>query len=309
MEIKTIIEEVSWKKTAVAIGKFEGLHLGHQKLIRKIVEKQQVGFVPVAFTFAVSPRIYFGQDQGMLFTKEERRRVFESWNLACLMECPFTKELASMEAETFVEDILLDKLHTGYLAVGRDFCFGRERRGNTRLLQNYASQGLFQLEILDKKCEGTREISSTRIREQLKNGQLSDVNRMLGFSFFIEGMVTEGNRLGRTWGIPTANLCVKESKLLPPNGVYFSRVKWKGNYYISITNLGNKPTIGKGYAKGAETYLYDFDGDLYGETICVELLSFHRAEQRFDSLEDLVGRLRLDLEEGRKYFIKYNKDH
>ena len=133
MEIVTQVKEISYEKTAVAIGKFEGLHLGHQKLIKKITGKQQAGYVPVAFTFDVSPRLFFQQENSVIFTQKERSRLFERFGVSCLFVCPFAEEFAEMEAEPFVEEILCKKLHTGYLAVGEDFRFGRERRGDVRL--------------------------------------------------------------------------------------------------------------------------------------------------------------------------------
>ena len=302
MKVMTGISSVEWETCAIAIGKFEGLHAGHHKLIRMINNRQQQGEPSVVFTFDKSPRFFFGQRDGMLFTREERRHVLEQWDLQYLIECPFTKELAGMEAECFVEEILLRKLRVGYLAVGQDFHFGRERQGSVELLQTYAKQGLFTLDIADKEVFNEAPVSSTRVREELAGGNVERVSRMLGYPFFMEGTVVEGNHLGRTWGIPTANILLPEEKLLPPNGVYFARVQVEGEIYNGITNIGHKPTIGNDYAKGAETYLYQFNGDLYGKNIRVELYSFQRPEQKFDSLEALIERLKYDVSCGEAYF-------
>lgn len=298
MEIMTSLEEVSWNKSAITIGKFEGLHIGHQKLIEKIVKKQQAGFLSVAFTFDMSPGEYFGDRREILFTREERRKIFEEWKISCLIECPF-RELAFMQAREFIEQVLVKKLHVAYLAVGKDFGFGKNRAGNIQLLQEYAKQGVFELDIIEKEKTYNLEISSTRIRECLGEGQLEIIKDMLGFPFFLEGVVVKGNQLGRTWGIPTANIMVNHMKLLPPNGVYFSRVILDGKVYKGITNIGNKPTIGQDYAKGAETFIYNFNGDIYGKEIRVELLHFHRGEQKFASLEELIRQLKYDVECGR----------
>lgn len=303
MEIITNVAECSFEKTAVAIGKFEGLHLGHQKLIKKIIEKQPEGFIPVAFTFDVSPRIFFGEGGGILFTREERRSLFAQWQLPCLVEVPFTRELADMEAEVFIEEVLCGCLHAAYLVVGRDFCFGKNRRGDVGMLQAYAAKGFFQLEVVEKETAQGQEISSTQIRKQLQNGSMEAVADMLGFPYFLEGVVVEGNRLGRTWGIPTANIMVNQSKQIPPHGVYFSRV-WVGQEcFAGITNLGNKPTIGEGYQEGAETFLFDFDREIYSEKIRVELLHFLRKEHKFDDLEGLKKQLQEDISKGMAYFV------
>lgn len=301
MRVMTAVPEKWNQKTAVAIGKFEGMHKGHHKLIEKIVEKQRAGFTSVAFTFDISPRIYFKKGQGMLFTAQERRNIFESWGTEVLLEYPF-RGLVDMEPERFVEEILIKALHVGYLAVGRDFCFGLNRRGSVELLGKYAAQGCFELEVIDKVTGGYGETSSTVIREQLAAGKLSVVNQLLYTPFFMEGVVVSGNCLGRTWGIPTANLVPEPEKLLPPNGVYFSRVHLKGRVLNGITNIGHKPSVGENYSRGAETYLYHFAEDIYGKEICVELLHFHRPEQRFESLEALVQQLRKDVELGKNYF-------
>ena len=302
MEILTNIKEAPWKKAAIAIGKFEGLHRGHQKLIQKIVQKKQEGYVSVVFTFDRSPRIYFGRGEGLLFTGSERRSKLAEWELDKLVECPFTKELAAMEPEAFVEEILCKKLHAGYLAVGPDFHFGKDRKGDVGLLARYEAQGLFSVEVVEKERTKEQEVSSTKVRELLAKGDIQTANQMLAFPFFLEGEVVKGNQMGRTWGVPTANVKIDSQKLLPPNGVYFSNVLLSGRNYNAITNIGSKPTIGKGYEKGAETYLYDFEQDIYGEKLRIELLKFQRPEQQFASLEQLVERLKYDVGCGREYF-------
>lgn len=303
MKIMTLSQEATWEKAAVAIGKFEGLHVGHQKLIGKIVEKQRAGYMPVAFTFDISPRLYFEKGKTVLFTREERRFLFDRWNVGCLVECTFDQAFASMEPEQFVEEILCRKLHTGYLVVGPDFCFGKNRRGDVKLLQKYEQQGAFTLEVVEKEQTDDCFVSSTRIRQALMAGSMEEVNEMLGFSYFLFGTVKEGNRLGRTWGIPTANIETDESKQLPPNGVYFTRVCVDGHWYCGITNVGTKPTVGNCYKKGVETYIYDFTDMIYGKEMTVELLHFHREEEKFASEKLLVEQLQRDLDAGKCFFF------
>lgn len=302
MKIMTQIKEVSWEKSAVAIGKFEGLHMGHQQLIKRITKKQRADFMSVAFTFDKSPRAYFGNREGMLFTREERRAVFEEWGIDCLVECPFDEKMASMEAEAFVEEILCKKLHAGYLVVGEDFCFGKGRKGDITLLRKYERQGFFALEIVEKQLEEGMPVSSTRIRKALADGNMTMVSRMLGFPYFLEGKVVEGNKLGRTWSIPTANIMVNHRKLLPPDGVYFSKIEIDHKSYCAITNIGRKPTISDKGEKNAENYIYDFSENIYGKNIKIQLLQFYRPEQKFQSVDRLISRLQQDLQCGEKFF-------
>ena len=226
-----------------------------------------------------------------------------------MIEFPLKKETAATMPEEFIRQILAARMNAAYIAAGEDLTFGYKGMGNKELLIKYAEVCGYEIEIIQKVFYRNREISSTFVREEVEKGDMALVRGLLGRYYSFEGRVREGNRLGRKLGMPTLNLYPPGEKLLPPKGVYYSRVFCDNCMYPGITNIGKKPTVNEDDVVSVETYLYDFDGDLYGETICVELLSFHRAEQRFDSLEDLVGRLRLDLEEGRKYFIKYNKDH
>lgn len=303
MEIMTEIKEASWEKSAVVIGKFEGLHMGHQKLIKRIVEKQRAGYMSVAFTFDKSPRMYFGKGEGELFTKEERRELFEKWGIGCLIECPFDEKMATMEPQVFIEEILIKKLHTAYLVVGTDFCFGKNRKGDVKLLQNYERAGAFSLEIIEKELENKVAVSSTRIRQSLLNGRMEEISAMLGFPYYLHGEVVHGNQLGRTWGIPTANIMVNQMKLLPPAGVYFSSIEIDDKIYCGITNIGTKPTIGENYEKSVENYIYDFSKEIYGKYIKIQLLKFHRPEQKFESIEGLVAQLQRDLQCGKEYFF------
>lgn len=303
MELLTDIRQVPWERAAVSIGKFEGLHVGHHTLLRRLeIAARQKNMSSVVFTFDISPRQYFGQGRGNLFTKEERRNILTAWNLQYLTEYPFTQEFACMCPEQFVEEILIHRLRCGYLTVGENFRFGKERGGDTKLLERYASESAFELEIIGRQTVGNEPVSSTHVRRYLEMGNMECVAEMLGFAFFLEGQVVEGNHLGRSWGIPTANIIPAGNKLLPPKGVYFSRVCVDGKRYYGITNIGNKPTIGNHYANGVETYLYHYEGNLYGRTIRVELMSYHRPEQKFDSKEALIERLRYDISCGETYF-------
>lgn len=283
--------------SAITLGKFDGLHRGHQKLISRIRQLESKGYKSAVFT------LNSRREKGLLLTDEERRNHLERMGISYLIDCPFVTEIAGMAPEEFVKSILVDKLHARRLVVGEDFRFGHNRAGDCRTLQKLQETYGFQVEVVSKESYEGREISSTYVREALAEGNMELVRRLLGYSYYVTGEVLHGRRLGRGLGIPTTNLVPTTRKMLPPNGVYASVTVLDGEEYPGITNIGYKPTVGADF-KGVETYLFDFDKDLYGETIQVKLKKFERPEQRFDSLEELKSTMQKDVAFGREYFYE-----
>lgn len=293
--------------SAVTLGKFEGVHIGHQKLISQILKKRIDGMAPVVFTFDVSPDmlVHSGMKRAgkkTLLTNEERAEFIEGLGVDTLVEYPFTDAFMKMQPEDFIQEILCRRLQAKYIAVGEDFSFGYKRKGNVETLERYSKDNGYVLEVFSKEQSDGKSISSTRIRSILEQGKMEKVNQLLGYDFFVEGIIRKGNQLGRTWGIPTINLLADERKLLPPNGVYFSEVVIDGKVWKGSTNIGYKPTIGKDYKKGIETFLYGCDEELYGRKARVLLKHFHRQEQRFGDRDTLIGQLKSDLKFGEEYF-------
>lgn len=293
--IKHTTEFQTAEETAVSLGKFDGLHQGHRLLIDRILDKKQEGLASLIFTFD------FGE-RPALTLPEERRELLRRRQLDYLVECPFVPALAHMEPEDFVTKILKERLHAKYLAVGTDFRFGYQRRGDYRLLQQMSSSCGFQVEVVEKACWKGREISSTYIREELKLGHMEQVNQLLGYAYSVTGEVLHGRQIGRTLGMPTTNVLPKEQKLLPPNGVYATRTLIAGEVFEGITNIGYKPTVGGETRKGVETYLFDLDRNLYGEIIQVQFYGYERPERRFPSLEALKAQIESDVAWGREFF-------
>lgn len=286
--------------TALTLGKFDGIHKGHQKLLSKVR-----AFAPfmksVVFTFDVNPAIAVSKGEGtILTTNEERKAVVERFGIDYLYECPFTDEIRNMEAADFVRKIVED-LNVRYIAVGTDFGFGHNRQGDYRLLQNMSGQLGFKVEVVDKERYEGREISSTYIREVIAVGDMETAEKLLGYPYTVKGVVGYGRQLGRTIGIPTTNIIPVKDKLLPPNGVYVSKVHIEGETHMGVTNIGVKPTVGDENEKGAETFIFDFDKDVYGKNITIELHKFIRPEKRFDSIGDLKEQMEKDIEFVRKY--------
>lgn len=291
-------------RTAATFGKFDGLHRGHQKLVSYVCEHADEDTWSVACAFDMAQ---FLKDRGIpvenLMTKEERRARLEG-KVDVLIDCPFTKEIYSMEAEEFIRKVLAEQMHIRYIAVGTDFTFGYQKRGNYEMLQKFADQYDFQVEVVPKELYHGMEISSTLIKSKLKEGSMEDVNRMLGYTYSVKGEVLHGRQIGRTIGIPTVNIVPEQVKILPPNGVYAARVLLDGKWYDSITNIGTKPTVKDDLIKGVESFLFDYAGDAYEKDIIVELYTFERPEQKFASLDELKDRMTQDILFGKKYFAK-----
>jgi len=290
------------KPSAVAIGKFDGIHLGHQKLIEMILSESKNGFQSVIFTFDPSPTEFFGGGKvSELTTKEEKRMLFQQMGVDVLIEFPLTNETASMDPKDFVRDILVSKMKTAFIASGKDLSFGAGGLGDSRLLQDMADECGFQVKVIEKVCIADMEISSSLVREEVKQGHMEKIRLLTGSPYSITGIVEHGKKLGRSIGMPTVNLMPQPRKLLPPNGVYYSEVELEQQIYRGITNIGRKPTVSMENRIGVETFLYDFAQDVYGKQITVSLLSFKRPEQKFQSVDELKSQMAKDISEGR-YF-------
>lgn len=293
------------EESAVTLGKFDGIHKGHQKLIQKILEKKALGLKSVVFTFGQMPgTVFLGKKGRTILTKSERQQHLEQMGVDYMIECPFVEQIIHMEPERFIEEILVGQLHAKYIAVGPDFRFGYQRRGDCRLLTELSEVYGYEVEVFEKEKIEEQVISSSYVREQLGQGAMERVSEFLGYPYYVSGTVVHGRRIGRTLGIPTINILPDDEKMLPPNGVYLTRTTVGAEQFYGITNIGVKPTISGEEAKGIETYLFDFDGDLYDQTLVVEFFAFEREERRFDSLESLKMQLQKDVQWGKDYLKK-----
>jgi riboflavin kinase / FMN adenylyltransferase len=289
--------------TTVSLGKFDGLHIGHRVLIDYIISLKKDGYQSVVFTFDIHPyNLFSDREMNLIYTEEEKKYFLEKVGLDVLVSYPFTNKTASMEPEKFIKNILVGKLDAKRIVVGRDFRFGYKRRGDVALLEEMAKQYGYKLVVFDKVKIDHTIVSSSSIREELAKGNMEKTNRMLGQPYGIIGEVIYGNKIGRTLGMPTANILPDKMKLLPPKGVYASKTVIDKKEYLGVTNIGYKPTIGGEIQKGVETYVFDYDGDLYGKCIEVYLYNFERGEIKFNSLEDLKIRMHQDMEYGKAYF-------
>ena len=290
------------QKTAVAIGKFDGIHKGHIQLLSHILRQKERGMLAVVFTFYPSASVFFGQGpKAELTTRYEKRKLFEALGIDILIEFPLNVETAATDPKEFVEKILVRQMHAGYIAAGEDLSFGYKGMGNKELLIKMAESSGYKVQIIDKVYHEDREISSTFVREAVEKGDMVLACELLGRYYSFEGKVEEGNRLGRRLGMPTLNLYPVTEKQLPPKGVYYSRVLYENCTYPGITNIGYKPTVNKTSEISVETYLYDFDRDMYGKQIVTELLQFKRPEQKFENVQELKRQMERDIAEGRQF--------
>lgn len=290
------------KPSAVAIGKFDGIHRGHQSLLQRVLEQKEKGLQAVVFTFDPSPAaLFLGEDIPELTTKREKRKLFGDMGIDMLIEFPLNFTTAATEPEEFVEKILAEQMKTAYIAAGEDLSFGKKGRGDAALLRRMAGKFGYRTEIIEKVCLEGVEISSSYVREVIKIGDMEKAERLIGEAYSVCGVVAHGKKLGRRLGMPTVNLLPEKEKLLPPYGVYFSEVSVGERVYKGTTNIGCKPTVNDEMQAGVETYLYDFAQDIYGREITVRLFSFHRPEKKFDSVEALKKQMASDIAQGRYY--------
>lgn len=284
------------EKTALTIGKFDGLHRGHQELIAKIGELSRLeglksvvcamDFTPVWQVMGIKPEL--------LMTRSERMHCLEG-KVDYLVEAPFIKKLTQMTPEIFARDVIQGIFHAKYVVVGDGFRFGTQRSGDINTLQALGERYGFQTIIIPNLKDGETVISSTVIKSLIKAGDIQQANRLLGYEYGYTGVVEQGNHIGRTLGFPTLNVHPLEGKVLPPFGVYESQVTVSGKQYRGITNIGVKPTVEKNTRILVESFLFDYSGNAYGEEIGVSLRRFKRPEKKFSSLEELKEAIAQDI--------------
>lgn len=287
--------------TVVTLGKFDGLHRGHQKLLKEVFRFRKKGYRAAVFTFETAPgTLMKGKLQTMITTNAERRENLEKAGIDYLVEYPFNQEVAHMPPEEFISHILAGQMKAMAIVTGTDFRFGYQRKGDVELLAKLAKEYDYELVVVGKALDGDREISSTYIREELAAGNIKKANELLGYTYMIHGRVVHGRHLGTTLGFPTVNIEPREQKHLPAFGVYLSKVVIDGKLYNGITNIGRKPTIEGKHPVGVETYIYDLEANLYDKWIEVKLTDFIRPEMKFSGMEELKNRVLADKETGRE---------
>ena len=299
MKYITVIQSYhGTKKTAVTIGKFDGLHRGHQKLVDKIIEYSSDDCESVLCAFDMH--------RDTIMTSRERREHLEG-RIDWLIDCPFTKELRSMEAEVFIRDILSGKLNAAHIVVGRDSAFGHGKRGSVEMLEAFSGEYGYTLDVIEKERYHDIVISSTYIRDALAQGDVELAEKLLGYPYELTGTVQYGQQLGRTLGFPTMNIEPEGHKIMPRYGVYACRVKIDGKWYDGVGNAGVKPTVTDERRRLLEVYVYGYEGDAYGKEVTAQFCGFERPEVKFGSVEELKEQVMKDMQYGIDFFGLINE--
>jgi riboflavin kinase/FMN adenylyltransferase len=276
----------------VTIGTFDGVHLGHQKILSRLQQlKQRHGLKTVVLTFEPHPRKILdpdNKDLKLLTLIDEKLDMLENYGVDVAVVYPFDKDFSNIEAVDYIETILLKSLQVKYLVIGYDHHFGRKRGGNISLLQELKGRYNYEVEEIDALDIDKSAISSSRIRRSLEQGHINMANNFLGHNYFLYARVIHGKKLGRTIGYPTANLQIdSQDKLIPKKGVYFVSVVVKGNAYYGMMNIGINPTTDTSLDLKIEVNIFDFEEDIYKQTIRINFLSYIREEKKFASIDEL----------------------
>ncbi|GAB3019778.1 bifunctional riboflavin kinase/FAD synthetase [Cyclobacterium sediminis] len=299
------------QRPVVTIGSFDGVHLGHQKILKRINNiAKSIHGETVLVSFWPHPRmVLFPESHGikLLYSFDEKAALLEKFGVDHLISIPFTKEFSMMESKDFIENILVKRIKTKKLVIGYDHRFGKGREGSFAHLHAEQERYNFDLEEIPREDIDDIGISSTKIRKALKTGNIVKANEFLGRPYNLQGKVIEGDKIGRTIGFPTANIQLNEpNKLVPMDGAYLVKVNIDKNLYNGMLNIGMRPTV-SGEHKNIEVNILDFNQDIYGKIINLELLEFLRPEKKFESLAALTKQLKTDQEKVVDFFSTKNK--
>jgi riboflavin kinase/FMN adenylyltransferase len=294
----------------ITIGTFDGVHIGHQKIINQLNEEaEKINGESVLFTFYPHPRmVIYPESHGikLIQTQEEKLAKLEKMGLKNCIVFPFTFEFSRMTALEFVRDFLVNQLHVKKLVIGYDHQFGKNREGSLQFLKDICDT--YEFEVIEIPAQDIDEVnvSSTKIREAILAGNIEKANEYLGDTFELTGTVVKGNQLGRTIGYPTANIVLNSDlKLIPGNGVYAVRVNVRGTWFEGMMNIGMRPTVVSNGGRTIEVNIFDFEETIYDETVTVQFLSKWRDEQKFNGLEELKNQLKIDEETIRTVLSAY----
>jgi riboflavin kinase/FMN adenylyltransferase len=297
--------------TVVTIGTFDGVHMGHRKIIKRLIDSTEKGHLQTALlTFYPHPRMVLQQseDLKLINTIEERKLILEETGLEHLIVHPFTMDFSRLSAREYVEEILVKSLNAKKIVIGYDHHFGRNRTANIEDLKEFGKEFNFEVLEISKQDIEDVAVSSTKIRRSLEDGDLETANKYLSLPFFLSGEIVRGKGLGKNMGYPTANMDIEESyKLIPKEGVYVVASVINGDKHFGMMNIGTNPTVG-GQNRSIETFFFDLDKDLYGQHLHIQLLKRIRSEVKFDGLDALVEAMRADEVFAKNYIKVFNNE-
>jgi riboflavin kinase/FMN adenylyltransferase len=298
------------KNTVLTLGTFDGIHPGHQKIIAELIDRsKEKGYRNLVITFHPHPRTIVTNNFNikLLTTRDEKKDILEKLDIENLLTIKFTKEFASLSPEEFIYEYLINSIGVSEIVLGHDHHFGKGRGGNVDLLQKIGSKEGFTVSVADAFYVNGEVVSSTKIRNALNDGDIVRANSLLGRSYSFTGTVVNGDKRGRELGYPTANIKLSSpDKLLPAIGVYAVRVLLGKEKHNGLLSIGKRPTF---YDEGdlvTEAYIYNFNREIYGEKVTVEMAERLRGEEKFDSSEELIKQMDIDKKDGIKIFNKLN---
>jgi riboflavin kinase/FMN adenylyltransferase len=292
------------------IGTFDGVHIGHQKILKQVVQLAEAkGYTPVVLTLFPHPRMVLQKDDSikLLNTIEERIELLKTFGIKEVIVKKFTQDFANLSAKDYVKQILVDELNTKEIIIGYDHHFGKNRSANITDLKAFAKLYDFNVEEISAQDIEHVTVSSTKIRTALNNGQVALANSYLGYNFFITGTVIKGKGLGRTIDFPTANISVTATyKLIPSDGVYVVKSNLEGKTVFGMMNIGTNPTV-DGKTRSIEVYFFNFNKDIYNSELKIEFLKRLRSEEKFQNLEALKIQLKKDMKNASDYIKTINE--
>lgn len=293
--INSLNEIERFDKSVVTIGKFDGIHKGHEVLIEKTVDySKQEQLTSIVFTFKNSPTSYFSNIVTReIITEFEKMNKLEYLGIDVVIDIPFNKDMAEVSAEDFVKEILVNKLGVKKLIIGHDFAFAKNREGTPAVLKILGKKYGFDVEVIEPVIINNIRVSSTHVKDLIYSGRVEEIKNYLGRNYTIEGLVIHAKQLGRTLGFPTANLKLEENLIIPKRGIYATKVYIEDHVYIGATNIGYNPTV-NGQKISVETNILEFNKDIYGKTIKLEFLERIRDEKKFNDLNELKIQLKMD---------------
>jgi len=296
------------KRGIVTVGNFDGVHIGHQKMLRDVAERAaSLGVPSVVVTFDPHPLKVLRPEEApkMIQTLRQREEAIEACGIEHLLIIPFTRDFSLTPAESFVRELLLRRLAAREVHVGERFTFGHQKGGNLALLRRVGAEGGMAVVGIADVTDGETRISSTRIRQAVASGDVVLAARLLGRPYAMDGFVAKGDRMGRKIGFPTINL-MPDNELLPLDGVYLSTMFLPSfeRTFGCVTNIGRRPTVYEDYATTIESFVLDFSSDVYGEKIRLAFLGRLREERTFPSMLELTAQIRKDVEATRIYFLR-----
>jgi len=308
--IKSLDELKTESKTAVALGNFDGIHIGHREVFRAALDAAKAqGLKSLCFTFSNHPfNFILRRDESdpdavkLICTEDEKIGLIEELGFDLLVNVPFDEHIMTMHAHDFFEEIVVKKLNAAYVSVGFNYTYGARATGKPDTLRKECEAAGIGLSIQDAVVADGNVVSSTLIREMISTGNMEMTARLLGRPYSFSGTVKHGKKLGSTMGIPTINIPAPDRQMLPPNGVYFSRIMIDGKEFNSVSNIGFNPTVNEDMSrKTIETNIFDYDDDAYGREVVVYFDHFSRGERKFRDKDELFAQIARDCENARNY--------